>query len=99
LRDQLGVKVDLSDDIEEKEKEGGKKRKAVHQKSKVTVSGILDSECSYLHNHWDQITGRKENVEEAKKRILNQLERLASFFHTNNLRSLLISLHALFLGR
>lgn len=27
-----------------------------------------------------QITGRKENVEEAKKRILNQLERLASLF-------------------
>lgn len=59
LRDQLGVKVDLSDDIEEREKEGGKKRKAIHQKSKVTI------------------TGRKENVEEAKKRILNQLERLA----------------------
>lgn len=38
LRDQLGVKVDLSDDVDEKEKEGGKKRKAVHQKSKVKVS-------------------------------------------------------------
>ncbi|KDR75234.1 hypothetical protein GALMADRAFT_69452 [Galerina marginata CBS 339.88] len=57
LRDQLGVKVDVSDDFEDKEKEGGKKKKAVHQKSKIT--------------------GRKENVEEAKKRILAQIERLA----------------------
>jgi hypothetical protein len=38
LRDQLGVKIDVSDDVDEKEKEGGKKRKAVHQKSKVKVS-------------------------------------------------------------
>ncbi|KAF5380454.1 hypothetical protein D9615_004595 [Tricholomella constricta] len=59
LRDQLGVKVDVSDDVDEKEKESGKKRKTVHQKSKV------------------KITGRKENVEEAKRRILSQIERLA----------------------
>ncbi|KAJ7045724.1 hypothetical protein C8F04DRAFT_447034 [Mycena alexandri] len=61
LRDQLGVRVDVSDEVDEKEKEaGGKKKKsAVHQKSKV------------------KITGRKENVEEAKKRILAQIERLA----------------------
>lgn len=59
LRDQLGVKVDVSDDVEEKEKEGSKKKKAVHQRSKVTI------------------TGRKENVEEAKRRILAQVERLA----------------------
>jgi hypothetical protein len=40
LRDQLGVKVDVSDEVDEKEKEaGGKKKKAVHhQKSKVKVS-------------------------------------------------------------
>lgn len=38
LRDQLGVKVDVSDEGEEKEKEGGKKKKAVHQRSKVKVS-------------------------------------------------------------
>lgn len=37
LRDQLGVRVDVSDDVDEKEKEGSKKKKAVHQKSKVTV--------------------------------------------------------------
>ncbi|KAG2015753.1 SCP160 protein [Coprinopsis cinerea AmutBmut pab1-1] len=56
LRDQLGVKVDVSDDVDEKE--SGKKKKA-HQKSKITI------------------TGRKENVEEAKKRILAHVERLA----------------------
>ncbi|KAJ6499100.1 hypothetical protein C8R45DRAFT_981094 [Mycena sanguinolenta] len=61
LRDQLGVKVDVSDEVDEKEKEvsGKKKKTAAHQKSKV------------------KITGRKENVEEAKKRILTQIERLA----------------------
>jgi polyribonucleotide nucleotidyltransferase len=58
LRDQLGVKVDVSDDVDG-EKEVGKRKKVVHQKSKV------------------KITGRKENVEEAKKRILTQIERLA----------------------
>ncbi|KAJ7072109.1 hypothetical protein C8F01DRAFT_1297135 [Mycena amicta] len=57
LRDQLGVKVDVSDEVDEKDT--GKKKKGLHQKSKV------------------KITGRKENVEEAKKRILAQIERLA----------------------
>ena len=52
--------MDVSDEVDEKEKEGGKKKKAMHQRSKV------------------KITGRKENVEEAKKRILTQLERLVS---------------------
>ncbi|KAF8650436.1 hypothetical protein AX16_005239 [Volvariella volvacea WC 439] len=58
LRDLLGVKV-LFDDNEEREKESGKRKKTVHLKSKV------------------KITGRKENVEEAKKRIIAQVERLA----------------------
>ncbi|KIK67202.1 hypothetical protein GYMLUDRAFT_37269 [Collybiopsis luxurians FD-317 M1] len=58
LRDQLGVKVDVSDDFDEKES-SGKKKKVAHQKSKV------------------KITGRKENVEEAQKRIMAQIERLA----------------------
>nr|GAT43004.1 predicted protein [Mycena chlorophos] len=57
LRDQLGVKVDVSDEVDDKDT--GKKKKGLHQKSKV------------------KITGRKENVEEAKKRILAQIERLA----------------------
>ncbi|KAF8904496.1 hypothetical protein CPB84DRAFT_1814479 [Gymnopilus junonius] len=59
LREQLGVKVDVSDNVEDKEKEGSKKKKTAHSKSTV------------------KITGRKENVEEAKKRILTQIERLA----------------------
>ncbi|KAF8441452.1 hypothetical protein L210DRAFT_1055834 [Boletus edulis BED1] len=59
LRDQLGVRVDVSDEVDEKEKDTAKKKKPVHQKSKI------------------KITGRKENVEEAKKRILAQVERLA----------------------
>ncbi|KAJ3910340.1 hypothetical protein F5879DRAFT_930069 [Lentinula edodes] len=57
LRDQLGVRVDVLDDTDEKE--SGKKKKAVRHKSKV------------------KITGRKENVEEAQKRINAQIEKLA----------------------
>lgn len=37
LREQLGVKVDVSDDVDEKEREGNKKKKIVHQKSRVKV--------------------------------------------------------------
>ncbi|EEB91653.1 hypothetical protein MPER_09957, partial [Moniliophthora perniciosa FA553] len=74
LRDQLGVKVDVSDDIDEKP-EGMKKKKAVHQKSKVTVLCCL-SLFFALHLGLE-ITGRKENVEEAQRRILSQVERLA----------------------
>jgi len=38
LRDLLGVKVDVSDDVDEKEKESSKKKKtSAHQKSKVKV--------------------------------------------------------------
>lgn len=59
LRDTLGVKIDFSDDSDDKEQVVGKKKKVVHQKSHV------------------KITGRKENVEEAKKRILTQVDRLA----------------------
>ncbi|KAL4267736.1 K Homology domain-containing protein [Pleurotus pulmonarius] len=59
LRDQLGVKVDVSDEPDNQDKEGGKKKKAVHQKSKVTI------------------VGRKENAEEAKKRIQAHVDRMA----------------------
>ncbi|KAJ2931288.1 hypothetical protein H1R20_g5780, partial [Candolleomyces eurysporus] len=64
LRDQLDVRVDVSDESDDKEKEKdvvvGKKKKVVtHAKSKV------------------KITGRKENADEAKKRILAQVERMA----------------------
>ncbi|KAG5648617.1 hypothetical protein DXG03_003228 [Asterophora parasitica] len=79
LRDQLGVKVDVSDEVDEKEKEGGKKKKAVHQKSKV------------------KITGRKENVEEAKKRILSQIERLAD--ETSEVLKIPSQYHASLIGQ
>lgn len=60
LRDQLGVKVDFSDEVEEKQQDSWKKKNktVTHSKSKVTI------------------VGRKENVEEAKRRILTQVERL-----------------------
>jgi polyribonucleotide nucleotidyltransferase len=45
LRDQLGVKVDVSDDFDEKES-SGKKKKVAHQKSKVKASSFtLRSVC------------------------------------------------------
>lgn len=79
LRDTLGVKVDFSDEADEKEKEAGKKKKAVHQKSKV------------------KITGRKENVEEAKKRILSQVERLAD--ETSEILKIPNQYHAQLIGQ
>ncbi|KAF9820370.1 hypothetical protein IEO21_01379 [Rhodonia placenta] len=59
IRDLLGVKIDFADDVDDKEKEVSKKKKAVHAKSRVTI------------------VGRKENVEEAKRRITNTADRLA----------------------
>ncbi|KAF9482121.1 hypothetical protein BDN70DRAFT_802105 [Pholiota conissans] len=76
LRDQLGVKVDVSDDVDEKEKEG-KKKKTVHLKSKIT--------------------GRKENVEEAKKRILAQIDRLAD--ETSEILKIPAQYHASLIGQ
>jgi predicted PilT family ATPase len=41
LRDQLGVSVDVSDEVDEREKEsGGKRKKVLHQKSKVKVGEV-----------------------------------------------------------
>jgi hypothetical protein len=37
LRDQLSVRVDVFDGVEEKEKDSAKKKKPVHQKSKIKV--------------------------------------------------------------
>ncbi|EIN11853.1 hypothetical protein PUNSTDRAFT_99129 [Punctularia strigosozonata HHB-11173 SS5] len=79
IRDQLGVKVDFSDEPEDKEKEGGKKKKGAHQKSHV------------------KITGRKENVEEAKKRILTQVERLAD--ETSEILKIPTQYHASLIGQ
>ena len=47
LRDQLGVKVDVSDDVEERERD--KKKKVVHQKSRVKVLfKVLNMPSSYM---------------------------------------------------
>ncbi|GJE92209.1 Vigilin 1 [Phanerochaete sordida] len=60
IRDSLGVKVDFSDDHEDKDKDAAKKKKIpAGQKVKV------------------KITGRKENVEEAKRRITGQADKFA----------------------
>lgn len=59
LREQFSVRVDVFDEVEDKEKELSKKKKSATQKAKL------------------KITGRKENVDEAKKRILVQVEKLA----------------------
>ena len=37
LREQLAVKIDVFDEVDDKEKEGGKKKKAVHQKTRFKV--------------------------------------------------------------
>ncbi|TFL02446.1 hypothetical protein BDV98DRAFT_592135 [Pterulicium gracile] len=81
LRDQLGVRVDVSDDHDEKDKEVTvrKKKSTTHQKSKV------------------KITGRKENVEEAKKRILAQIERLAD--ETQEVLKIPAQYHASLIGQ
>ena len=51
LRDQLGVKVDVSDDVDERERESNKKKKVVHQKSRVKVSLSFEYTiaCSYFY--------------------------------------------------
>lgn len=38
LRDQLGVKVDVSDDLDDRDKDAAKKKKAVHSKTKVKIT-------------------------------------------------------------
>lgn len=79
LRDTLGVRVDFSDEAEEKEKDSSKKKKTSNQKSKVKVKA--SNMFTYSMNSDDiihKIVGRKENVEEAKRRIIAQAERLVS---------------------
>lgn len=81
LRDSLGVRVDFSDEVEDREKEGSKKKKTPVQKAKVKVILSCPSFMRIQLTFVDKITGRKENVEEAKKRILTQADRLVSIPH------------------
>lgn len=77
LRESLGVKVDFSDEVEDKD--AGKKKKGAPQKAKVTI------------------VGRKENVAEAKKRILTQVERLAD--ETSEILKVPAQYHASLIGQ
>lgn len=47
LRDQLGVRVDVTDDFDDKEIVVGKKKKATHQKSKIKVHNKLSFLAAY----------------------------------------------------
>ncbi|KAH9810276.1 hypothetical protein DFH28DRAFT_986630 [Melampsora americana] len=66
LREELGVRVDFSDGPGSQQAGGGNENESNHHKKKRPMSKV-----SIV------IQGRKENVEEAKKRILAQAERLA----------------------
>ena len=67
MRDTLGVKVDFSDEAEEREKDGGKKKKATQQKSKVKVRRCTDVHVGHVitvsTDHWSQ--GKRGRSEEA----------------------------------
>lgn len=54
----------------------GKKKKVIHQKSRVKVGFEPTVFVVFKVLTKFQITGRKENVEEAKRRILAQVDRL-----------------------
>ncbi|KAG1716418.1 hypothetical protein ID866_770 [Astraeus odoratus] len=79
LREQLNVRVDIFDDVEEKDKDVSKKKKTPVPKTKF------------------KITGRKENAEEAKKRILVQVERLAD--ETTEILKIPSQYHASLIGQ
>jgi hypothetical protein len=50
LREQLGVKVDVTDDFDDKETVVGKKKKVDHQKSKVKVRRIRNASLIHFDN-------------------------------------------------
>ncbi|EJD52559.1 hypothetical protein AURDEDRAFT_111219 [Auricularia subglabra TFB-10046 SS5] len=84
LRESLGIEVDFTDedDGKEKEKENGiKKKKPTSSTAKARVT----------------LKGRKENVEEAKRRILAQVERLAD--ETAEILKIPRQYHASLIGR
>ena len=76
--------IDNNDD--DKEKEAGKKKKAVvGQRVKVKVQLVCLALESVLNAC--QITGRKENAEEAKRRIIGQADKLVSTISHNAISS------------
>ncbi|CDO77315.1 hypothetical protein BN946_scf184775.g5 [Trametes cinnabarina] len=70
LRDTLGVKIDFSDEADGAEKEREKEVVSGGKKKKGGAGGAHPKSRV-------KIVGRKENVEEAKRRIQAQAERLA----------------------
>ncbi|KAI8993032.1 hypothetical protein BD414DRAFT_293749 [Trametes punicea] len=72
LRDSLGVKIDFSDEGEDKDKEREKEGAGAGGKKKKGGAGAGAHQKSRV-----KIVGRKENVEEAKRRIQAHAERLA----------------------
>jgi transcription antitermination factor NusA-like protein len=75
LRDQLGVKIDLVDETDDKEKDAKKKKSSTPSAQKVAVKVSYRRSISLLLS-FAQISGRRENAEEAKRRILALVDRL-----------------------
>jgi len=82
IRDSLGVAINFDQEPESAKESSRKKKERAPQKSRVKVgaSGFIHGLCWLTLQR--QITGRKENVEEAKKRILNQVERYVSTLYS-----------------
>ncbi|KAI5121582.1 hypothetical protein M0805_000761 [Coniferiporia weirii] len=66
LRDTLGVKVDFSDEVEEKEKEGNKKKKASTQKAKVKIVGRKEN----VEEAKKRILGQVERLADETSEVL-----------------------------
>ncbi|KAL4080328.1 hypothetical protein V8B97DRAFT_2020946 [Scleroderma yunnanense] len=81
LRDQFNVRVDVLDDAEEREKEKDLSKKKKSPPQLVRL----------------KITGRQEHAEEAKKRILAQVERLAD--ETTEILKIPSQYHASLIGQ
>ena len=77
MRDSLGVAIHFDQEPELVKETSKKKKEKTAQVSRVKVR-IRGSTTKFYLTPRRQITGRKESVEEAKKRILNQVEQFVS---------------------
>jgi len=78
IRDSLGVVIHFDQESEWTRESSKKKREKIPQKSRVKVGARSPIRRVCWLTLLQQITGRKENVEEAKKRILSQVDRYVS---------------------
>jgi KH domain len=76
-REQLDVKIDIEDLRDSGEQVVGKKKKSTPSTQSL-LRVCYDLLTKNIHLSSPQITGRKQNAEEAKKRILAQVEKMAS---------------------